>query len=173
MPRIAVSTRDFLRTGEFGPIRPGLSRDALRGLLGDPEGWSLGPGKRKPASRAAIWQYGDVEFHFNGDTLWLIFADHITTLKGGKAIDLDPWVLNGNATVKQVLGDLEEAHIPFQRIDWKFDDTTERFRVGAGVDLLFWDENQYGPNDDDLPTLARPDMTFCGFSYSSIATKTE
>ena len=162
--------QDFLQTGEFGPIRLGLSRRQLRSRLGEPEAWGPAP---RAKHNAGIWKYGDVEFHFNGDMLWLIFADHVTTLKGGRAIDLDPWVLNGNATINQALSDLEESHIPFQRIDWKFDDTTERFRVGVGVELIFWDKNQYGPHDDDLPTLARPDMTFCGFSYSARETNVE
>lgn len=162
MTKITVSMQEFLRTGEFGPVRLEMSRGQLRGLLGEPAGWGPSP---KAKHNAGIWKYGDVEFYFNGNILSLIFADDIDTLDGGKAINLDPWVFNGKATVRQVLRELEAAHISCQRIDWKFDDTTERFRVGVGVELTFWDQNQYGPNEDDLPTLARLDMTFSGFSY--------
>lgn len=165
--KITVSMLDFLRTGQFGPVHLGISRDQLRDYLGEPEAWSLGSSRhptRTPA-RAAVWKYGDVEFHFNGNTLVLIFADHVRILKGGEAIDLNPWVLSGKATVKQVLSDLEAAQISCQRIDWKFDSTTERFRFGAGVELLFWDEVQHSANNEELPPLAPADMTFHGFSY--------
>ena len=159
----AVSMLDFLRTGHFGPVHLGISRIQTRDCLGEPEQWGPAP---RAKHNAGVWKYGDIEFYFdNSNTLWMIFSDHVKTLKGGAAMDLNPWVLNGSLMVKQALREFEDAGIPFQRIDWKVDDTTERFRVGVGIDLIFWDEVQYGPNDDDLPTLARPDMTFCGFSY--------
>lgn len=163
MTKITVSMQDFLRTGEFGPVHLGMSRGQLRGLLGEPENWGPSPAKHN----AVIWKYGDIEFYLNEDLLWYISANNGTTLKGGRSIDLDPWVLNGDATVGQALRDLEDAYISCQRIDWKVDDTTERFMVGAGIELRFWDANQYGPNYDDLPTLAPADMTFSGFSYSA------
>lgn len=163
MTKITVSMQDFLRTGEFGPVRLGMSRGQLRGLLGEPEGWGPSP---QAKHNAGIWKYGDVEFYLNEDFLWLIFADDIDTLDGGKAIDLDPWVFNGKVTVRQVLSELEAAHVPCQRIDWKLDDSTERFRVGVGIELLFYDVNQYTANEEEAPPLAPADMTFNGFSYS-------
>jgi hypothetical protein len=86
---------------------------------------------------------------------------------------LDPWTLNGDASVEQVLKDLEEAHIPCQRIQWALDDATERFRVGAGVELLFLDETQHMFDSDGVSPLARPGMTFDGFSYSAREAKME
>jgi hypothetical protein len=156
--------QDFLKTGEFGPIRLGISRRQLRGHLGEPEDWGPAP---RAKHNAGIWKYGDVEFHFSGDTLWLIFADNVENLDGGKAIDLDPWTLNGAATVESVLQTLVEAHIPCQRIEWTLDDGTERFRVGVGVELLFLDETRHLFDSDGVSSLARPGMTFDGFSYSA------
>lgn len=170
--KITVSMLEFLRTGQFGPVRLGSSRNELRGYLGEPETWGRPYLPRSSAAQAGIWKYGDIEFHFREDTLWLIFADHIRTLKGGKAIDLDPWVLSGNITVKQALRDFEDAGIACQHsIDWVLDDGTERFQVGAGVDLTFADERWYSnPNKElnlnkELLPLAPADMTFHGFSY--------
>lgn len=156
--------RDFLRTGEFGPVRLGVSRAELQGYLGEPEDWGPAP---KAKHHAGIWKYGDIEFHFNGDTLWLIFADDVEELRGGETIDLDPWILDGNALVEQVLEGLAAAHIPYQRIVWALDDDTERFLAGAGVELLFSDETQYLFCGEEVSPLARPGMTFSGFSYSS------
>ena len=162
MTKINISMQDFLRTGEFGPVFLGMSRGQIRGLLGAPEDWGPAP---RAKHNAGIWKYGDIEFHFSGDTLWLIFADDVEELKGGRTIDLDSWVFNEAATVKQVLRDLEKAHIPCQRIDWKLDNSTERFQVGVGVELIFWDVHQYSSNAEELPPLATLDMTFNGFSY--------
>ena len=168
MSKIAVSMQDFLRTGEFGPVSLGLTRRQLRDCLGNPEDWGPYP---KAEQHAAIWKYGDVEFffHFQEDALGGIFADHIGTLKGGGAIDLDPWVLSGNLTVKQALRDFDGADISCDRIDWTFDDTTERFRVGVGVELIFVDPRYDSDPEKELRPLAPADMTFHGFSHSASA----
>ena len=164
MTPVTVSMQDFLRTGEFGPVRLGLTRDQLRGYLGAPEDWGPTP---KAERYAQIWKYGDIEFHshFKEDALVSLFADHVGTLRGGRAIDLDPWVLNGDALVGQVLKSLTLAQIPYQRIPWALDDDTERYLVGAGVELLFWDETKHLFCAEGVSSLARPGMRFHGFSY--------
>ena len=162
MPKVSVSMQGFLRTGEFGPVRLGISRRQLRGHLGEPEDWGPAP---KAKHNAGIWKYGEIEFHFNGDTLWLIFADGVEELSGGGAIDLDPWVLNGGALEEQVLEALAAADISCQRTPWPHEDATERFRVGAGVELLFLDETQHLFCDEGISPRAKPGMTFDGFSY--------
>ena len=158
--------QDFLRTGELGPVHLGLTRDQLRGYLGAPEDWGPAP---KSERYAQIWKYGDIEFHFHfkEDALVSLFADHVGTLRGGRAIDLDPWVLNGDALVEQVLESLALAQIPCQRIPWPFDDGTKRYLVGVGVELLFWDETQgvFEFGVEGPSPLARPGMRFHGFSY--------
>lgn len=127
----------LLRIGEFGPIRLGISRDQLRGHLGEPEDWGPAP---KAKHHATIWKYGDIEFHFHfkEDALVRIFADGVGKLRGGRAIDLDPWILDGAALVGQVLEGLAAAKISYQRIPWAHDDATQRFRVGAGWNCCSW-----------------------------------
>ena len=166
MPKVSVSMQDFLRTGEFGPVRLGISRRQLRGHLGEPEDWGPAP---RAKHNAAIWKYGDIEFHFHfrEDSLVGIFADGVEELRGGGAIDLDPWVLNGAALEEQVLKDLAAVNIACERIPWAHEDATERFRVGAGVELLFLDETQHMFCDEGVSPFARPGMTFGGFSYRS------
>lgn len=96
MSKIAVSMLDFLRTGEFGPLKLGTSRTELQGCLGNPENW--GP-YQKAQQHAAVWKYGDIEFYFDDSgTLWIIFSDHVEVLNGGKAIDLDPWAAHRKAS---------------------------------------------------------------------------
>jgi len=172
MPKVSVWMQDFLRTGAFGPIRLGLSRRRLRGHLGEPEDWGPAP---RAKHNASIWKYGDIEFHFHfrEDSLVGIFADGVEELRGGGSLDLDPWVLNGAALEEQVLEELAAANISCQRIPWAHDDATERFRVGAGVQLLFLDERQHLFDSDGVSPLARPGMTFDGFSYSARETNVE
>ena len=166
MSKVAVSMLEFLRTGEFGPIKLGISRAELRGCLDGPEDWEPYP---KAKQHAAVWKYGDIEFYFDDDNiLWMIFSDHVKTLNGGSAIDLDPWVISSSLTVKQALRDLEDASIPFERNDSNPNPDGQWFRVGAGVDLMFLGETQSSSNEDDLPPLAPADMTFHGFPYSVI-----
>ena len=166
MSKIAVSMLAFLRTGEFGPIKLGISRAELQGCLGDPKNWGPHP---KAKTHASIWKYGDIEFHFHfkEDTLAGIFTDHISALKGGSAIDLNPWIIDGNLTLKQALREFEEAGVSCKRIDWTLDDDTERFRVGAGVEVTFADSRYDSDPDKELRPLAPADRTFHGFSYSS------
>ena len=162
--KIAVSMLDFLRTGEFGPIKLGISRAELRGCLGNPEDWCVDP---KGVNYAAIWKYGDTEFYFdNGDALWLIFADHIENLRGGAAVEIDPWIFHGGLLVADALESFSAAGILYERIHQTLDDDTERYRVGAGVELIFADETQCLFTAEGVSPDARPDMTFHGFSYS-------
>ena len=163
MPQISVSMQDFLRTGEFGPIKLGISHTELQGYLGDPKNWGPYP---KAKQHAGIWKYGDIEFHFHfkEDALVGIFSDHVETLNGGNAINLDPWIFHGGLLAFDALERLAAA-ISYERIHWTLDDDTERYWVGAGVELLFADETKHLFCDHGIPPEARPGMTFDGFSF--------
>jgi hypothetical protein len=52
-----MSFDDFLKTGQIGQLATGLSRDAVRDLLGNPSDTSVG---RRPE----IWKYGPIELAF-------------------------------------------------------------------------------------------------------------
>lgn len=168
MSKIAVSMLAFLRTGGFGPVSLGFTRRQLRGCLGEPDDWGPAP---RAKHNAGIWKYGDIEFHFHfrEDALVSIFADNIKTLNGGEAVDIDPWIFHGGLLAADALESLAAAAIPYERIHWTFDDDTERYRVGAGVELIFADETQSMFCDDGVSPDARPGMTFHGFSYSASA----
>ena len=58
------------------------------------------------------------------------------------------------------------AGIPYEHIHWTLDDITKRYRVGAGVELLFLDETKHLFCEDGISPDARPGLTFDGFSYS-------
>lgn len=56
-----VSLERFLRTGQFGDLKPGMSAEEVRRLLGEPD--AVGGTSRK-YRRPSIWLYGPVEIYF-------------------------------------------------------------------------------------------------------------
>jgi hypothetical protein len=86
---IDASLLEFAKTGQLGPLHAGMTRDELAQQLGLPETWSA-PSRREHAS---IWKYGDVEFHFQGHRVFLIFCDHGSLTSGGATLRLDPWII--------------------------------------------------------------------------------
>lgn len=170
MEKASISLKDFLLTGDFGPVSLGMTREQVAACLGEPEHRSVPTrGQRIPA----IWKYGDIEFHFSGNNLWLIFADNVEELDGGRAIKLDSWLLRGSATISQVMSALTAAGMSSDPIEWPHDDGTKRFRVGAGVELLFQNKSEH-LFESCRPAIFRPSeawsaMTFEGFSYAQVS----
>jgi hypothetical protein len=132
---IKASIEDFLRKGEFGPIRLGDNLDRILELLGEPDG-SLMDRKHK---RPVIVAYGVIEFHFDPEQeyiLWLIYADAFDELLGGPAIDLDPWILRGQISKDDVETALRSAAIPYS-LTQPLDKSLSGLRTEGGVELGF------------------------------------
>src|SRR4051812_10797260 len=91
---VRVDLQTFLTSGELGPVVLGMSRAALRAALGPP-GDDGGTSRRQ--RNPTIWRYGDLEFHFAGDTLALVFLERFSgpgaVPTGGNSVDLDPWFI--------------------------------------------------------------------------------
>lgn len=65
----------FKTSGDICPLRLGHRRDEVKAVLGEPD--AVG-GTSHKQSAAAIWRYGEVEFHFGpspNDTLSLIWLE--------------------------------------------------------------------------------------------------
>lgn len=56
-----VSLERFLRTGNLGDLTPGMSREQVRSLLGEPD--AMGGTSRK-YRRPCVWLYGSIELYF-------------------------------------------------------------------------------------------------------------
>ncbi len=128
--------REFLRSGAFGPLKIGATREQVRAALGEPDDWSI-PSRRQRLP--AIWKYGVVELHFHPgtDTVYLIHADDFEHLHAGPVVDLDPWWMHPDATLEQARAELAAAHLRINTVDWRLDDGTVRLVVGAGTELVF------------------------------------
>ena len=106
-PAMHVSLLDFLRTGHFGSISGGSARSQVLEALGPPPVWSA----KVSLEKALIWKYGDVEFHFAGDSVACIFSDHGNLVEGGETIEINPWVVRGGMTCQSMVEQLQQEGI--------------------------------------------------------------
>jgi hypothetical protein len=130
-----VSMREFLRTGELGPIRLGSPVDSLKSIFDDPSD----VGGTSPRRAPGIWEYGDVEFHLTSDCqcVCLIFCDSFEQLHLGPVASFDRWFFEGHPPVESVERELMSAGIGFQRYDMAHEPSAFFLRVDCGVELLF------------------------------------
>lgn len=136
---VKVSIEKFLRTGEFGPVRLGDSREQVLAHLGEPDHQAK-PGKKLPV----MFWYGVFEFYFlgEGESLNCIYCDHFDSLYGSATMELDPWFLHGRVDRKIIEESLQSANIGYCLIP-TLQNLSSLHTVG-GVKLLFID-----PESDD------------------------
>lgn len=131
-----VNLKEFLRTGQFGPVTFGMHQDQVINILGQPDDTSIPPRRKR---RPDILKYGTMELHFDDQAdykLFLIFADHLEHFSGGNRLELDPWVLRGHLSRPEVEDALRQAEISFSEFTPLSTDL-EGIRTEAGVELTF------------------------------------
>ena len=135
-PTASVSMREFLRSGEFGPVRLGDSVDSLRSIFGEPP--VVGGASRRHRT-PGIWKYGDIEFHLTSDRkcVCLIFCDTFEQLQLGSAAAFDRWFFEGHPSVELVERELVSAGIRFQRHDMPHEPSAFLLCLDCGVELMF------------------------------------
>jgi hypothetical protein len=113
---VTVSLRDFLSTGNFGPLTAAFTRDALEGVLGPPEGTG---GTSRKHRRPIIWKYGDLEFYFDRQsaTLCTIFIDQFTAddraPQGWGGLRIEPWIVREGLPQGVFLAGLRDLRSPY------------------------------------------------------------
>lgn len=152
-----VSMREFLRSGDFGPVRLGDSVDVLRAAFGDPDDTG---GTSRRQKTPVIWKYGDVEFHLTADAsrVGLIFCDRFERLHLGAAASFDPWFFAGHPSVETVERELATAGIPCHRQDAPYEPTARLLRLDSGIELLFSRQSD--------PAIGLPAPGLIGFQYA-------
>ena len=128
--------REFLRSGEFGPVRLGDSVESLRSIFGEPP---VVGGTSRRHRTPGIWKYGDIEFHLTSDhkCVCLIFCDTFEQLQLGSAAAFDRWFFEGHPPVELVQRELVSAGIRFQRQDMPHEPSAFLLRLDSGVELMF------------------------------------
>ncbi|CAN7532962.1 hypothetical protein [Mesorhizobium caraganae] len=61
MKKQLASFRDFLVTGNLGPVTPGMTLIEVAETLGSPDGWNIDEGDLVPA----YWFFGPLEISFD------------------------------------------------------------------------------------------------------------
>jgi hypothetical protein len=131
---VTISLEQFVRTGILGPVRLGMTREQLRQILGDPAATG---GTSRKYRVPSILKYGDLEFLFepNGHSLRTIYMDGFTVPRGGRSLDLDPWIVVGGMAIGTMEYALAAADIGFTRHTLQYDPNMPVLSTTSGVDL--------------------------------------
>ena len=110
-PPLTVRLHELITTGDFGGLRPGMTRMAAHEQLGDPDDFG-GMGTRDMMT-AGFWRYGVMELHFyEDDTVWMLYTDHIGQHCESAALSVDDWILGPETTLQDVLEPLLSLQLP-------------------------------------------------------------
>ena len=107
-----ISMLEFCRTGRFGTLDAGASQDDMIEYLGEPTAWDGGQHK-------AFCHYGDVQIFFNERSLYLIHIDWFSGTNNTPVLNrphqLEPWVLNANAQINEIIHALGQEKLEFKQ----------------------------------------------------------
>ncbi|MBX7224056.1 MAG: hypothetical protein K1Y36_29340 [Blastocatellia bacterium] len=142
-----ISLKEFFKTSRLGPIHLGLTQAALRELWGEPDDQG---GTSRKYRKPALWKYGDIEFCFDRQTweldlILLNFWEPVVP-SGGRAINLDPWVIHGGMEPNDLLTHFQQERWSYWEVE-PFSPGTRHFVVNSTVTLVFvpeTEENWYG-----------------------------
>jgi len=134
-----INLLTFIKHGKFGSFQLGESRDSFLYNFPSPDDFEEGDDWRD--GNFEIFTYGDIEFHFYKDKLYLIFADYFNLLDGGVSFSFeDSWIFEKEfniLTVEYVTLKLIEEKIEFS-IKWSEKSLgTVLLKTKSGVELLF------------------------------------
>jgi hypothetical protein len=129
-----VDMKSFLISGEFGQISFPATRQDVAAILGEPDDWTA----EQPRSRASIWKYANVEFHFapHSDAVWMIFTDDLTPSGRNSALTLDTWIIGEQLRLEDAEAALLQAGIVYQRISNPILETIDLLTV-SNITLRF------------------------------------
>lgn len=136
--KITIDFFEFFKTGKFDYIKLGQTKEWILNNFPEPDSRFGGEMLKNGFD---IWTYGDIEFHFAEQELFLIFSDHFSTLKGGKKLKLVKWILSdiSKLNLMYVLTELNANNIDYKK---KTDNLSVVLRLNSGVELTFENINE-------------------------------
>ena len=134
MDSVDISLRAWIATGRFGAIQLGDTRSDVAAVFGAPTLWST---PAKTPDRAPIWKYGDIEFYFQDDNLWMIFADDFAVPRGNAQIELDAWIISGKLTLNAMERHLIRASIGYRKEIFPYSENGFRLITTGATVLSF------------------------------------
>lgn len=132
-----VSLKEFFKTSRLGPLHLGMGKSAIRELLGEPDAQG---GTSRKYKTSKLWVYGDIELCFDYQTweLDLILLNFWNSVApaGGRAINLDPWVIHGGMELDELLTHFQQERWSYWEVE-PFSPGTRHFVVNSTVTLIF------------------------------------
>lgn len=148
---LPIDLLGFFRTGRFDCLRIGQDREWILHNFPDPDDWSA----RDTLERASIWRYGNVELHFAGERLCMIFSDCVDVLDGGPSLAIERWILARpeRLSLIDVMSALNRERIDFAKTSRALGDSGHeyvRLELTSGVELQFDASADRDPNEMQL-----------------------
>jgi hypothetical protein len=143
---IQIGIFEFLKTGEFGNVKLGMSREEVLAILGEPRAWYNDKGR--DLMRAHVWEYEWVSFYFTpahieylNEGLYMISMSRFYGIHGIEVTPhytLDTWALSHEQDVDFVEQRLIDAGLTFTKHNHL--DTAVKWvvlQLESGVELSF------------------------------------
>lgn len=153
----SISIDDFIRTGNFGAIKPGMLADEIKKVFPKPD--SVNP----MGDGMVIWLYSRLEFHFFDDELSLIWCDWLDALRNPqkKQFKLDRGFLNGRMDIVTISKLLKSWDKHYEVIGYYSDDKLESimydfspmtfyFEGDENTEINRWELNAIGAKSDNF-----------------------
>jgi hypothetical protein len=149
LPRPSVDLLEFFRTGRFDCVRLGQSQEEIVHNFAAPDDFSPDDLTPQGSSRMTIWRYGNLELHFEGPLLFLIFSDYIDVIGGGPSLDLNKWILAEpeKLTLPEVIRALNRERIDFDKRTGSLGEV--KLELTSGVTLHFDMAHEAGAGTGD------------------------
>jgi hypothetical protein len=108
-----VSLLELCRTGKFGALHIGSSETEMIEYLGEPTSWA-----NTKANEDKFCHYGDVQFFFDKQQIWLIHIDWFNGPNNAPRLNephqLEPWKIREGASLEEIQNALHAEFLAFQ-----------------------------------------------------------
>lgn len=124
---------DFCKSGKFDQIKLGQTKEWISNHFPEPDSRFS---KQLLKGGFDVWTYGDIELHFEGQELIMIYADHLKAFSGGEKLKIDKWIFENTSSLSlvKVAAELDNNHIDYKQ---KEDNLGILLRLSSGVELTF------------------------------------
>jgi len=148
---INIDFLEFFKTGKFDYLKLGQTKEWILNNFPNPDG-NLKKEDLIRRKEFDIWQYGDIELHFENQKLLLIYSDywHEWKIEGGGHLELDKWIFNdiSKLNLRFVIEALNTHNIDYKK---KTDNLGVLLRLNSGIELTFENINDIeGLNSNDF-----------------------
>jgi hypothetical protein len=128
-----ISLLELCRTGNFGELNIGSNESEMIEHLGQPTDWA-----NTKANEDKFCHYGDVQFFFDKQQIWLIHIDWFNGRNNAPRLNephqLEPWKIREGASLEEIQNVLHAESLVFQS-ETKYGSTILKLESGAKFTL--------------------------------------